>query len=35
MTNVQLAGFSIVDSDDCVFCSEEPETIIHSFILYV
>ena len=31
MTNVQLAGFGIVDSNYCVFCSEEPETIIHLF----
>ena len=32
-TNVQLAGFGIVDSNYCVFCSEEPETIIHLFCM--
>ena len=33
VTNVQLAGFGIVDSNYCVFCSEEPETIIHLFCM--
>ena len=33
MTNVQLAGFGIVDSNYCAFCSEEPETIIHLFCM--
>ena len=33
MTNVQLAGFGIVDSNYWVFCSEEPETIIHLFCM--
>ena len=31
VTNVQLHGFGIVASNCCVFCSEEPETIIHLF----
>ena len=31
MTNVQLNGFGIVDSNHCVFFPEEPETIIHFF----
>ena len=33
MTNVQLAGFGIVDSILCVFCIEEPKTIVHLFCM--
>ena len=33
VTKVQLAGFGIVDSADCVFCSEKPETIVHLFCM--
>ena len=31
VTNVQLHGLEIVDSNCCVFCLEEPETIMHLF----
>ena len=31
VTNVQLHGVEIVDSNYCVFCLEEPETIMHLF----
>ena len=31
VTNVQLHGLEIVDSKCCVFCLEEPETIMHLF----
>ena len=29
--NVHLHGLEIANSDCCVFCMEEPETIIHLF----
>ena len=31
VTNVQLHGLEIVDSNCCAFCLEEPETIMHLF----
>ena len=31
VTNVQLYGLEIVDSNYCVFCLEEPETIMNLF----
>ena len=31
VTNVQLNGFGIVDKNHCVFCSENPGSIIHLF----
>ena len=31
VTNVQRNGMGIVDNKHCVFCSEDPETIIHLF----
>ena len=36
VTDVQRAGFGIIDSNHCAFCSEEPETIIlFFFFVYV
>ena len=29
VTNVQLAGFDIIDSEICTFCLQHPETISH------
>ena len=34
ITNVQLNGMGIVDNKHCVFCSEDPKTIIHLFCKY-
>ena len=31
MTDAQLHGLEIVDSNYCVFCLEEPETTMHLF----
>ena len=31
VTNVQLSGMGIVNNKHCVFCCEDPETIIHLF----
>ena len=31
--NVQLAGFGIIDSELCSFCVEQPETLMHFFVL--
>ena len=32
VTNVQLAGFDIIDSEMCTFCLQHPETINHLFL---
>ena len=32
VTNVQLAGFDITDSEMCAFCLQHPETINHLFL---
>ena len=32
VTNVQLRGFQyLVDSNKCIFCLNEPETLLHLF----
>ena len=33
VTNAQVAGFGIVDSNHCVLSSKKPETIDHSFCM--
>ena len=35
MTNVQLHGFSIVDTPSCLFCAQSIETILHVFFVLV
>ena len=32
ITNVQLTGFDIKNSEMCTFCLQHPETISHSFL---
>ena len=32
VTNIQLAGFVIIDSELCTFCLQYPETINHLFL---
>ena len=32
VTNVQLAGFGIIDSESCSYCFEQPEKFIHFFL---
>ena len=32
-TNVQLTDFGIIDSELCSFCLEQPETLIHFFLV--
>ena len=31
--NVQLAGFGITDSELCSFCVQQPETLMHFFLV--
>ena len=31
VTNIKLSGFELVDSKKCLFCLNEPETLLHLF----
>jgi len=31
ITNIQLHGFEIIESNLCLFCSKLPENLLHSF----
>ena len=31
VTNIQLFGFGLIESENCKFCNKAPETLLHFF----